>query len=260
MDYRWQIMNRRFIGALVIQLVLLMSFHVSAHSIVSTVAKVKPSVVGVGVYDPLASPRATLQGTGFVIGNGQFIATNYHVVSNELAADSNQQRIIFIGSGQRPKTLVAEVVANDPVHDLAILKVSESLTPLVLADRPPLADGSEVVFTGFPIGSILGFYPVTHSGLIAAYTPVVIPAANANQLNIEMLKRMRDPFYVYQMDATAYPGNSGSPVYDPVNGEVVAVINKVFVKTTKEAVLSDPSGITYSIPVKYLKLLLNSVK
>jgi hypothetical protein len=39
-------------------------------------------------------------------------------------------------------------------------------------------------------------------------------------------------------------------------GEVIAVINKVFVKTTKEAVLSQPSGITYAIPVKYIHQLL----
>jgi S1-C subfamily serine protease len=67
-----------------------------------------------------------------------------------------------------------------------------------------------------------------------------------------MLKRMKNPYLVYQLDATAYPGNSGSAMYDMTTGNVVGIINKVFVQSTKEAVISNPSGITYSIPVKYL--------
>ncbi|HNM56654.1 MAG TPA: S1C family serine protease, partial [Thauera aminoaromatica] len=63
-------------------------------------------------------------------------------------------------------------------------------------------------------------------------------------------------FRVYQLDATAYPGNSGSPLYDPASGEVIGVLNMVFVKSTKEKVLADPSGISYAIPVEYLQRLI----
>jgi len=70
----------------------------------------------------------------------------------------------------------------------------------------------------------------------------------------------RLPFRVYQLDATAYPGNSGSPLYDPETGEVLGVMNMVFVKSTKENVLSDPSGISYAIPVEYLQRLLADLK
>ena len=227
-----------------------------SHSIVETVTKIKPSVVGVGVYDPLGAPRANLQGTGFVIGDGTLVATNYHVVAKELDTNSRQKRVVFVGSGNTPKTVQAEVLEFDATHDLALLKLSEKLVPMTLAENEVVQDGTEVAFTGFPIGSVLGLYPATHKGIIAAYTPVVIPSSNATQLNIQALKRLREPYFVYQMDATAYPGNSGSPVYELGSGKVVAVINKVFVKQTKEAVLSDPSGITYSIPVKYLRELM----
>jgi S1-C subfamily serine protease len=57
---------------------------------------------------------------------------------------------------------------------------------------------------------------------------------------------------IYQLDITAYPGNSGSPLYDAQSGEVVGILNKVFVKESKETVLEKPSGISYAIPVKYL--------
>ena len=64
-----------------------------------------------------------------------------------------------------------------------------------------------------------------------------------------MIKRLRETFEVYQLDATAYPGNSGSPLYDPSNGQVVGIVSSVFVKSSKEKALSDPSGITYAIPI-----------
>ena len=63
---------------------------------------------------------------------------------------------------------------------------------------------------------------------------------------------------MFQLDATAYPGNSGSPVYDPATGEVIGVVNMVFVKGTKEAALAQPSGITYAIPSRYLIELLKA--
>jgi S1-C subfamily serine protease len=65
---------------------------------------------------------------------------------------------------------------------------------------------------------------------------------------------------VFQLDGTAYPGNSGSPLYDPETGLVYGVINMVFVKGTKEAALSNPSGITYAIPGTYIRGLLERRK
>jgi S1-C subfamily serine protease len=67
---------------------------------------------------------------------------------------------------------------------------------------------------------------------------------------------MRDPYNVFQLDAIAYPGNSGSPLYDPGSGQVVGVINSVFVKESREAVLEKPSGITFAIPARWVQQLL----
>jgi S1-C subfamily serine protease len=61
---------------------------------------------------------------------------------------------------------------------------------------------------------------------------------------------------VFQLDATAFPGNSGSPLYDPDTGAVVGIINKVFVQETKENLLAKPSGISYAIPIRYALPLL----
>ena len=72
----------------------------------------------------------------------------------------------------------------------------------------------------------------------------------------QVLRQLQQPFLIYQLDGTAYPGNSGSPVYSVVDGTVVAVINMVYVKQTKESVLSNPSGISYAIPSRHLRALL----
>lgn len=232
------------------------SFSSHGHSIVDIVEKVKPSIVGIGVYDPINAPRANLHGSGFVIADGKHIITNNHVINKPLAENSRQKRVVFVGQGRKPITLDATVVKVDELHDLALLRVERKLTPMKLASKTLIKDGTEIIFTGFPIGAVLGLYPATHKGIIAATTPVIIPANHSSQLDIKTVRRLRDPYFIYQLDATAYPGNSGSAVYAANSGEVVAVINKVFVKTTKEAVLSDPSGITYAIPVKYVLELL----
>ena len=239
-------------------LLIIASVEGFAATLVDTIAKVKPSVVGVGTFEPLASPRANLQGTGFVVANGQYVITNYHVISTPLNEAKNQSRVIFVGTGRQPRTYTATLIEFDELHDLALLKVDVTLPALNLAESEYLQDGTELAFTGFPIGSVLGLYPATHRGIIAAVTPVIIPTMHSSQLDKNTVRRLRDPYYVYQLDGTAYPGNSGSAVYRVNDGKVVAVINKVFVKSTKEAVLSDPSGITYAIPVKYVKDLLES--
>jgi S1-C subfamily serine protease len=71
-----------------------------------------------------------------------------------------------------------------------------------------------------------------------------------------MLKKLETPYDVFQLDATAYPGNSGSPLYHVDTGKVIGIINKVFVQGTKENAVSNPSGISYAIPAEHIKRLL----
>ncbi|GAA6173984.1 hypothetical protein NBRC116592_36540 [Colwellia sp. KU-HH00111] len=240
------------IYGLLISVTVLFSQVVQA-DFVDVVAKIKPSVVGVGIHTPTSRPQNILRGTGFVIGNGHFVVTNAHVLPPELDDKLLQKMAVFIGSGKQAQVRQAEIIATSELYDLAILKISGTALPaMTLAKKQLRADGTYIAFTGFPIGSVLGLYPVTHRGIIASTTPTVVPAQSAQQINIKMLKRMRNPYLVYQLDATAYPGNSGSAVYDMSTGEVLGIINKVFVQSTKEAVISNPSGITYAIPVKYL--------
>ena len=227
-----------------------------------TIETVRPSVVGVGAARPIRKPLAKgppvrFTGTGFVVGNGRQVITNHHVVPTDLDVDNEEQIVIFAGRGKDTITLPAVLRRSDPVHDLALLEFSGPVLPvLALAQDDRVREGDQIAFTGFPIGVVLGLYPATHRGIVSVITPTVIPADNSRTLTPAQVKRMREAFNVYQLDATAYPGNSGSPVYRPDSGVVVGVVNSVYVKETKEAILEKPSGITYAIPVEFARALL----
>ena len=114
---------------------------------------------------------------------------------------------------------------------------------------------------GFPIGGALGFSAVTHRGMISSITAIALPTANAQQLNARTIASLRSgSFDIFQLDATAYPGNSGGPMFDIETGQVLGVINMVFVKGTKESALTNPSGISYAIPSKFVAQLLERNK
>jgi len=198
-----------------------------------------------------------LMGTGFVILDGMHIITNAHVVQNEIKRKRGESLTIFTNVKERVVMQAATILEIDEDHDLALLKISGSSLPaLTLGNSDNAREGQQVAFTGFPIGAVLGLHPVTHRGIISAITPVVVPVYASFKLNPQLIKRMQSPYNVFQLDATAYPGNSGSPVYDTSNGKVLAVINKVFIKETKESVLDKPSGITYAIPAIHIRKLL----
>jgi S1-C subfamily serine protease len=71
------------------------------------------------------------------------------------------------------------------------------------------------------------------------------------------VSRLREGnFQLLQLDATAYPGNSGGPVFDVESGQVVGVLSSGLVKAGRESALSSPTGITYAVPVAPLRALL----
>ena len=121
---------------------------------------------------------------------------------------------------------------DDPAHDLAVLQIEgRTLPSLALGDSSQVREGEIFLFTGFPLGAALGMVPVTHRAMISALTPIALPTANARELQARAIKQLAgSPYLIMQLDATAYPGNSGSPLYHPDTGEVMGVVNMVFVK------------------------------
>lgn len=221
-----------------------------------TLLKVRPAVVAVGTYNPSGRPRQTFRGSGFVVDTGHLVVTNLHVLPKELNEQRKETLAVFSGRGKRVRYHEATTLATDPQHDLALLYISTPLPALELAQNDSIREGGEIAFTGFPLGMLLGLYPVTHRGIVSTIAPLAQPQISAKVITPGMIRAMREASNVLQLDATAYPGNSGSAVYEPATGEVVGVINSVFVKGNKEAAITDPSGISYAIPVRHVRELI----
>jgi S1-C subfamily serine protease len=236
---------------------------VASAALPELIERVKPSIVVVGTYSKARSPAFVMRGTGFAVGDGTLVATNAHVVPEILDTANGEILVIQVLSGRTgPQQRQAKTAANDKSHDLALLRIEGSPLPAIaLQSERSVREGQSVAFIGFPIGSVLGLSSVTHHGIISAITPIAMPGTTASQLNERVIKRLKSgSFEVYQLDGTAYPGNSGGPLFEMEMGEVIGIVNMVFVKSTKESALTQPSGISFAVPILYLQELLREVR
>ena len=223
-----------------------------------TIARVKPSIVGVGSLQKTRTPPMNFIGTGFVTGDGLSVLTCAHVIQKLLDANPNEVIGILTGQGEVAQFRPAKVQALDAEHDLALLRLTGAPLPaMTLGDAATVREGQAMAFTGFPLGTLLGLHHVTHRATVSSLTPVVMPSENAQRLDARRLAQLQKaPYTVFQLDATAYPGSSGSPLFDPETGLVYGIVNMVYVKGLKEAAVSAPSGITYAIPGSHMQAIL----
>jgi len=233
----------------------------SASGIVGLIASMKPSVCAVGTYNALDSPRFGFRGSGFFVGNGSLVATCWHVLpdpSADAGPGVKTLAVLLPSPDGGAEVREAELVASQRAHDLALLRVKgRPGTPVNLAADSSPQEGMEVVLMGFPIGGVLGFKAVTHRGIVASIVASALPTAQARQLKESAVSRLREgSFELLQLDATAYPGNSGGPLFDVDTQQVIGVVNMVLVKNNRESALSQPTGITYAVPVRYLRDLM----
>jgi S1-C subfamily serine protease len=227
------------------------------------IPRVKPSVVIVGYYKSTNSPRFSLRGTGFVVESGNLAVTNAHVLMGPAEDPAGASLVLQIRDSKGELQMrAASVLEVDRVHDLALLRFEGApVAALNLRDSKSVREGQSVAFMGFPIGGALGFSSVTHRAMVSSITAIVLPAATGAQLTERSIRSLRDgSFDIFQLDGTAYPGNSGGPLFDAETGEVVGIVNMVFVKGTKESAISQPSGISYAIPSNFVAQLLQRQK
>jgi S1-C subfamily serine protease len=226
-----------------------------ADDLIQTIENVKPSIVGIGTFLQLRSPAVSFAGTGFVVGDGLSVITNAHVIPEVIDDEHKESLRVTIGKGTEYRNAV--LIGVDKLHDLALLRITGAPLPVMkVGDSNTIREGQTMAFTGFPLTAVLGFHPATHRAMIAAITVVATQAPNAKTLDAKAIVQMqKNAFDVFQLDGTAYPGGSGSPLYDPDTGVVYGVINKVL-NATKEAAITNPSGITYAIPSNFVRELM----
>ena len=182
--------------ALALALVLAALVPVSARAMdaQAVFAKAKDSVVVVVGMNAYNKPEKF--GSGFIVGDGRLVVTNYHVVDGVSG--------IKIKTGDGTILDVDEIRAVDRTHDLALLEIPTRGPALELAMEHP-AVGQEVVAIGNPVGLERTLSTGVVSGL-----------------------RKFDPFdrgtriQVYQITAPISRGSSGGPVLDD-QGRVLGV-------------------------------------
>jgi serine protease Do len=170
--------------------------------------------------------RVESVGSGVVVHESGYIVTNAHVV-----AQASDVQVTFANK----QTLPARVIAVDPEHDLAVLKV-ESPQPLA-AQRLGRSDDIMVGETVVAIGNPLGLQHTVTAGIVSARDRDL-------QLNDETTYHG-----LIQTDAPINPGNSGGPLLN-VNGELIGI---------NTAIRGDAQNIGFAIPVDRIWELLPSM-
>ena len=162
---------------------------------IEIIARVKESVVAIGTFERTRSPQFQFLGTGFAVNDGTVIVTNAHVVSQPRDTAHMESLVIVTGlpekdKGDQIRVREAKELVVDTDVDIAVLRVpGPALPTLKIKPSDSIREGQSVLFTGFPIGTVLGLFPATSRGMVSAITPIAIPQAKAGQLDALTIKR-----------------------------------------------------------------------
>jgi len=180
-----------------------------------------PAQIAAGAMPSIVkiSSRHSL-GTGFVVREDGWIATNLHVI-----AGADELMVTVAGRGELP---VTDVLVADDEHDLAVVRVAATgLPPLSLGDLRAVQPGDAMIAIGHP----LGFEGTVSNGLVSA------------------VRHVNDQLTILQISAPIAPGSSGGPLIDD-HGRVIGVAT---------AMVARGQNLNFGIPVTYLKKALHGV-
>jgi S1-C subfamily serine protease len=253
-----------YFSSCVASLLLLASGNTTAQdygtSLVETIRKVKPSIIAVGTYHPLSRPAVSFYGTGFVFSKNGYAITAEHVISAISRKGDAANLYVFFPAVGNSKKVRAKVITKNIKYDLAIIKLEgRGFNHVSLGDSSKIEEGQSIALCGYPYGPVFGLHPATHTGIISNISPMAIPVQNISLLSNKMITALKDPYTIFQLDCTAFPGNSGGPLFLPETGDVIGVLNSAFIKVTKEN-KQISTGISYAIPINYIKELIESIK
>jgi S1-C subfamily serine protease len=163
-------------------------------------------------------------GSGFVISADGEILTNAHVVEGVSTSTVKMYN---------NDTYLAEVVARDELHDVALLRVGASnLTPVELGDSDEMTQGDRVFSFGYPFG-IEGDVSFK-DGTISRNQSV-------------------DDIVYFETSVDMHPGNSGGPLVNGY-GEVVGI--NTFIYGLLINGLPVGESLKFSLPINTVKEIL----
>lgn len=171
-------------------------------------------------------------GSGFIVSSDGLVLTNKHVVY-----DTKAEYTVITHDGKKYK---AEVLARDPIQDLAIIKINAvGLESAKLGDSDSIKLGQTAIAIGYSLGE---FSNTVSVGVISGLSRTI--TASGEGFGIETISG------VIQTDAAINPGNSGGPLLN-LKGEVIGV---------STAIASGAENIGFAIPINQAKKDIQSVK
>jgi len=170
-------------------------------------------------------------GSGVIISDDGFIATNYHVVEG---ADKIE---VVLHDNRRYE---AKVIGEDPTTDLALIKIDEkNLDFIRYGDSDNLRVGEWVLAVGNPFA----LTSTVTAGIVSAKARNINILASRGNLSIESF---------IQTDAVVNPGNSGGALVN-LKGELVGINTAIASNTGSYA------GYSFAVPVSLVKKVMDDL-
>jgi S1-C subfamily serine protease len=141
------------------------------------------------------------EGSGFVVGPG-LVATNAHVIAGE---GSGNTQVLVGGTAYG-----ATPVYFDPSFDLAVLRTSAPLGPVLTISSSLAPNGTQAALLGYPENGPLTVNPAAVTEQVTAIGKDIYNSGSVTR-------------GVYALAATVLPGNSGGPLMGP-GGQVIGVV------------------------------------
>ena len=168
-------------------------------------------------------------GSGFVLTEDGYIATNYHVVE-----DADTVKVTMYNGDEYD----ARYVGGDEDYDIAVIKVeAEGLPAVTLGDSTLLNVGDHVLAIGNPLGE-----------LTFSMSGGMVSSVN-RAINVD-----GTPFNMIQTDTSINPGNSGGPLLNSC-GEVVGIVSAKYSSYASETV----EGLGFAIPINDVRSMIQDI-
>jgi serine protease Do len=198
-------------------------------------------------------PRQQGTGSGFVVDEQGYIATNFHVIEGALQenslerAEGSRVTVVFPGSDEEYD---ATIVGANALYDLALLQLEnpdelpENVQPLALANSDELRAGQKTIAIGNPFG----LESTVTTGIVSA-TNRRTPFASIGGIFVPMV----------QTDAAINPGNSGGPLLNS-RGEVIGINTAIIPSGNGITQERGSLGIGFAMPSNVLAQNLDALR
>ena len=165
-------------------------------------------------------------GSGVIVKDDGFIATNYHVIQG-----ANKVEVTLHNGESYP----ARIVGSDPTNDIAVIKIdAKDLTTATIGDSSTVDVGDLAVAIGNPLGQLGG---TATTGIISALD---------RTLDVE-----GTTLTLLQTDAAINGGNSGGGLFNS-KGELIGIVES-------KASAVGVEGLAFALPINNVSGIINDL-